>query len=155
MANDEVMTVIRFLNASWTNKPLDATTASIWGSELALHAFDDVMRVLRVLLREQEWRPSLAQILKPLLKPEGKSVGDAFASVCEQIGKRPRRVTPLEEEAVRQLGGWSTLGMWQRDEWHWHFGRFKEIYRDLTERTRNEGLRAISPVEGRKALAGG
>ncbi len=145
MAPDQVKTVLRFLNATWTQKPFDKDTASVWGSELARHDFDVVMKILRALFRTHEWRPSMAQILKPLLADAGaKGAPFAFSSIWDQIPKRPPKVTDLEAKAVEQLGGWDVLRGWQINERHFHYQRFQTLYRDIVADERSEQLRALT-----------
>jgi hypothetical protein len=139
----EVIKVIKFLNASWVSKPLDRTTAAIWGAKLAGHDFGAVMGALDQLLETSEWRPSLAQIIKPLRVGVECGAAEAFANVWEQIAKRPPKVTDIEADAVRQLGGWTVLSGWQINERHFHAQRFRDIYNDIVQDARAEELRAI------------
>ncbi len=143
MDNAQASHVIKFLNASWTAKPMDGSTAALWGAKLQRYDFAAVMAVLEDFVETLEWRPSLAQILKPLRTDDVPSASDAFAHIWEQIGKRPRKVSELEAEAVRLLGGWSTLGLWKLDERHYHSQRFSDVYDaavSATERDRHEAL---------------
>lgn len=156
MRNEEVGQVIQFLNSMWANKPLDQIAAGVWGSELREFQFDDVMANLRQLAREQNWRPALAQILKPLVpKPEGKEPGQVFADICEQITKRPPVVSAAESEAVRRLGGWDVLRAWQLDDLHWHEKRFRVIWAELCEQQARPGFTALpEPQPNQPALPG-
>lgn len=142
--------VIMFLNASWASKPLDSATAAIWGAELRGESFDAVMGVLRTLVRTSEWRPSLAQILRPLAAPALPPSSEAFARVWEQIGARPRVVSEIEAEAVRRMGGWAALGSWQLEDRHWHAKRFADVYGALVAAEERRALRGaeVPALEG-------
>ena len=154
MRNEHVIQVLAFLNESWANKPLGAATMAVWGSELGKHDYRAVLTVLQDLVRTQEWRPSLAQILKPLLAdPDRKSASAAFETVWGQINKRPREVSELEAQAVQRLGGWPIIGNWQLDQRHWHAKQFAAVYDELTEDARGEELRALA--SGQRALGSG
>jgi hypothetical protein len=158
MTSDEAVRVMAAINSSWQSKPLDEVAARIWMRKLMQHDARAVMRVLGKLIESEKWRPSLAQILEPLLvKPNVKTAAAAFESVWEQIGKREPVVTALEERAVRRLGGWVALGKWELDERHWHAKRFVEVYDELVVGARSDDLRELASGEGPKALgaAGG
>lgn len=156
MDKTQVDIVIRFLNSSWSSRPLDPTTALIWGGKLQEHDFDAVMSVLNGLVETSTWRPSLADILRPLRgAPPESSASAAFANVCEQINKRPRNVTAREAETVRRLGGWEVIGLWERDDWQWHRKAFAAIFDELATEARHTELRtpAAPLAEGRSQPA--
>jgi hypothetical protein len=156
MTGDEAKKVMEAINTGWPGKPIEEIAARIWMSKFMKHDARAVMRVVSRLIESEKWRPSLAQILEPLLvKPVVKTAAAAFESVCEQIGRRPRVVTELEERAVRRLGGWGALGQWQLEERHWHAKRFVEVYDELVAGARSEDMRAIASGERRAIEAGG
>jgi hypothetical protein len=158
MTESEATRLLAVINSSWSSKPLDEIAARVWVSKLVKHDAHAVMRVISRLIETEKWRPSLAQILEPLLvKPNVKTAAAAFESVWSQIGKRERDVTDLEARAVKRLGGWSALGMWELDERHWHSKRFVEVYDELVVGERSDELRELAAGEGSKALraAGG
>jgi hypothetical protein len=156
MTSEEAKRVMDVINSSWQSKPLDEIAARIWMNKLAKHDARAVMRVVSRLVETEKWRPSLAQILEPLLaKPDVKSAAAAFESVWKQIGKRVRCVTLLEERAVKRLGGWSALGQWQLDDRHWHAKRFAEVYDELVAGSRSDNLRELAQGGDRRALTDG
>jgi len=127
MENTEARRVIAFINASWPSKPLDDATAAVWGAKLLPYAYSDIMDVLDSMIETSKWRPSLAEIIGPL-RGGAPSASEAFARVLEQIDQHPHDVTALESEVVRRLGGWSTLGLWNREKIHFHRREFVEVY---------------------------
>lgn len=152
MTNEETAMCVAFISSSWGNKPLDKVAAGTWGAELARYPFEQVIATLRALLREQDWRPSLAQILEPLAPAsEVKSAEAAFETVWGQIDERPRVVSALEEMAVKRLGGWGVIGNWPIDKRHFHLRDFREVYDDLVDSARATELRAVAGG-GQKAL---
>lgn len=158
MTDDEAKRVMVVINSSWQSKPLDEVAARIWMNKLVKHDARAVMRVVGRLIETEKWRPSLAQILEPLLvRPNVKTAAAAFESVWLQIGKREHDVTELEERAVRRLGGWNALGKWELDERHWHAKRFVEVYDELVVEERSDGMRELAAGVSAKALpaAGG
>ncbi len=158
MTNEEAVKVMAVINSSWQSKPLDEIAARMWMRKLAQYDARAVMRVLGKLMETEKWRPSLAQILEPLLvKPDVKTAAAAFESVWKQIGKlaNQRDVTDLEERAVKRLGGWGALGKWELDERHWHAKRFVEVYDELVTGARSDNLRELASGErAPKALPG-
>ena len=74
MTGQEIQQAIMFLNESWPQKPLGEATAGLWGAELAGHDARAVFAALMSLARTEEWRPSLAKILKTINRSrnEGK-----------------------------------------------------------------------------------
>ena len=145
MTSTQVAECLAWINSSWNNrKPLNEVSARTWGAEIRIYPFERVITVLRVLLREQDWRPSLAQILKPLAPDsQVKSAHAAFETVWKQISERPRKVSELEQRAVDRLGGWHVLGNWPIADRHWHSKAFAEVYDDLAGGVRADGLRAM------------
>lgn len=154
MNSDEAKQILAVLNSSWPGKPIDPVAARMWGSKLLKHDAVAVMRVIDSLMETEEWRPSLAQILKLLTSdPEQKTASAAFESVWSQVSKRPPQVSALEQRAVDRLGGWGVLRNWMIDERHWHAKRFEDVYGDLLDEERNRGLRAV--VSGQQRALGG
>ena len=144
MTQDDIEEVIAILDSGWPSKPLGELAAGLWGAELSRYSLPDVLRVLNTLMRTEKWRPSLAQILKPLAPPSQiKSAYAAFETVCNQIPKRVREVSALEQRAVERLGGWSALGSWPIADRHWYSKAFKEVYDDLATGVRDDELRSI------------
>jgi hypothetical protein len=147
MTGLQVAKCIAFISSSWGNKPLDKVAAETWGAELLPYPFDGVIATLRALLLTQDWRPSLAQILKPIAPAsEVKSAEAAFETVWGQIGEahEDRKVSSLEQRAVDRLGKWKALGQWQLDKRHFHLKAFREVYDDLVDSGRATELRAIA-----------
>lgn len=148
MTENEATRLLAVINSSWNSKPLDEVAARVWVSKLVKHDAHAVMRVVSRLIETEKWRPSLAQILEPLLvKPGVKTAAAAFESVWSQIGKLQRDVTELEEHAVKRLGGWNALGRWELDERHWHAKRFIEVYDELVVGARSDDLRRLASGE--------
>lgn len=136
MRNSEIDQAIELINTSWGGRPLASGAAAMWGAQLRRYAFDDVMRVLTSMLQRERWRPSLASILEALRSgPAVPSAHEAFERVWGQIGRRPRKVTVLEQQVVERLGGWGVLGRWKLDDRHWHARGFAETYDRLVEST--------------------
>lgn len=156
METAEVTRVIKFLNASWpSSTPIDRDTAAIWGRKLLAYDFSAVMAVLDRMLETHKWRPRYSEIVEPLLPaPAIKPATEAFADVWEQIGKPHRRVTELEAEAVRRLGGWDVLGGWRIDERQWNAKRFADAYADVVESKGKAELRELGAGDT-KALTDG
>lgn len=153
MANDEVTKILALIDECWAGKPLGKVAKGVWGAELSRYAYEAVMAVLRTMVRTHKFRPALAEILAPLEGGPDTSATAAFANVWEQINRRPRKVTPLEEETVRRLGGWTTIGLWRVDEVHFHRQRFVETYNDVIAGADSDRLRQLGSGE-RPALPG-
>lgn len=149
MANDEVTRILAFIGECWAGKPLSKVAVGIWGAELVRYEYNAVMAVLRRMVRTHKWRPSLAEILAPLEGHSERDATAAFANVWEQINRRPRDVTALEDETVRRLGGWHTIGQWRTDEAHFHRQRFIETYNDVCDSQQRESLRELAAPPNR------
>lgn len=155
MTSQEALQIIQAIEENWPNsKPMGEIARRMWGAELMQHESRAVTAVIRRLMVESKWRPSLAEILEPIRNvPALPSAADAFANVWAQVGKRPRVVSDMEAEAVRRMGGWDAIGRLQIDEYQWHAKRFAEIWDDLMDRQRGEEMQALAQG-GHAALTG-
>lgn len=137
MNNEQTANTIQFLQDTWSQKPMTPRTAAIWGAELARFEAEDVERALLQLARTQEWRPSLATIIKAIAGPSKEQPSAAFASVFAVLvhppGERYQRLTPATAEAVRRLGGWSAVGLWKQEERHFRERDFARVYSEVCD----------------------
>lgn len=153
MTPQQAAQTIAFLNENWSQKPLGKATAAIWLRELSRFDFSDVGRVLAELARTSEWRPSLAEILEPLvLGSKQETEGEAFAKVWAEMTRVGHTGKPDISEraraAVRRLGGWTVIcTTWSHEHVAFHRRDFEEAYRDLAERENNEAIRQGKPLE--------
>lgn len=155
MDNRETANCIKFLSASWPQKPIDTETAAIWGAELRRFQVADVMAALKGLLRTSRWRPSLAEIIEPLVASgPDESASEAFASVWKAIGRVGRSGRPeLSERAARavlHMGGWSAIcATWTIDERNWHRKEFLKEFEELQVRDTRQNILALASPVGR------
>lgn len=156
MNNEQTSNVIEFLNEAWPQKPLGETTAALWGHELSRFPHEDVITALRGLARTSEWRPTLATILKALVRPGGdETASEAFTTVWKEIGRVGRggcpSLSPRTSRAVRHLGGWESICMtWQIDKMQWHRKEFVAEFDQLSGVEQDRALLALDAPKSRE-----
>ena len=162
MDNRETHSVIQFLNASWTAKPMDPQTAAVWGAELKAFDYADVMRSIRALLRTSKWRPSLAEIIELIVVDEDpETASEAFVEVWKEIGRVGRAGTPKLSEraakAVRHMGGWASIcATWTNAQKNWHRKEFCKEFDDIEaiENRHSKIALAAAPSRQQKQIEG-
>ena len=135
MTKEQYQAIIIRINANWPQSPLTKATAAEWWGHLGGLSFAAVSARIDELVATEEWRPSLAKILKPLADAGKEQASAALASVMSAFvnppGQRGHLVSEQAREAVRRLGGWGLIGGLDSSKREWLEKRWTAVWEDV------------------------
>ena len=139
MNKNETKAVIDYLNGAWAQKPMGPDQEAIWSRKLGGMDLRAVMQALDRLTETSEFRPSMARIMAEANADQlGETPGEAFKSVLAAmiyaVDQRKDKISAKAGEAVRQLGGWGAVGLWERDSMSFHQRDFERVFGYVSER---------------------